>query len=100
VCFTNPQTKKSREKSNLENEGAREWIPFFLSNDQETPCLERYKCVGRSEAVHHLTGSLSSPITFMGFWIGSFLIIGYGEEPIPWLLILQIWLLDSFSGGL
>jgi hypothetical protein len=23
--------------SNLENEGAKEWVPLFLSSDQETP---------------------------------------------------------------
>jgi hypothetical protein len=32
-----PWNKKSRGV-NLENEGAREWIPLFLSDDQNTHC--------------------------------------------------------------
>jgi len=33
--------------------------PFFLTNDQETPCTEeRYKDDGRSEVVQHPTAKL------------------------------------------
>jgi hypothetical protein len=55
--FTNLQ--KNSEDLNLENEGAREWLPF-LSNDQETSCPERHKHDSRSEVVQHLTEKLFS----------------------------------------
>jgi len=45
--------------SNLENKGAREWVPLFPPNDQEIPCPERHEHDGRS-VVHHLTGKLYS----------------------------------------
>jgi hypothetical protein len=35
--------RKSPEETNLESEGAREGVPFFLSNDQKTHCPERHK---------------------------------------------------------
>jgi len=44
------------EESNLENKGAREWVPFLLSIDQEIACPERHGYGGRSRMVHHLTG--------------------------------------------
>jgi hypothetical protein len=40
----------------VENKGAREWIPIFISNDQETPCPERQEHEGTSGVVHRLTG--------------------------------------------
>jgi hypothetical protein len=50
--------KKNTEESNLENEGARELFPLFLSDDQEAPCPERYENDGRNRVVHHITGKL------------------------------------------
>jgi len=35
-CPLHTPRKKDPEELNLENEWAREWIPLFLSNDQET----------------------------------------------------------------
>jgi hypothetical protein len=32
-CLLQTPRRKSPEESNLENEGAREWIPLFLPND-------------------------------------------------------------------
>jgi len=41
----------------VENEGTRECIPLFLSNDQEITCPERH--TGQeSDVVDHLTGKL------------------------------------------
>jgi hypothetical protein len=37
------EQKKNAKESNLKNKGAREWVPLFLSNDQETPCSERHE---------------------------------------------------------
>jgi hypothetical protein len=42
----------------LENEEPREWVSFFLPNNQETPCPERHEHSGKSEMMHHLTGKL------------------------------------------
>jgi hypothetical protein len=42
--FYKPLEEENPEESNPENEGAREWVPLFLSNSQET---------------HHPTGKLS-----------------------------------------
>jgi hypothetical protein len=44
--------------SNLENVEAKEWVPFFLFNDEKTSCPERHKYDGRSEVVHHVTKKL------------------------------------------
>jgi len=38
----------------MKNKETREWEPFFLSNNQETPHPERHEHDGRSEEVHHL----------------------------------------------
>jgi len=57
MSFIDPQEKKSRKVKCGERE-AREWVPLFLSNDQETPCPERHKHDGKSEVVHRLTGKL------------------------------------------
>jgi len=42
------QTSRRRnpEESNVKNEGTKEWVFLFLSNDQETPCPERYDNYG------------------------------------------------------
>jgi hypothetical protein len=49
--------KKNLEESNLENEGAREYVPSpFLSNDQEIPCPERYE----QDALKELASNLMS----------------------------------------
>jgi hypothetical protein len=48
--FTNPQ-KKNTEKSSQENEGTREWVSLFVSNDQEISCPERHQHNQRSEVV-------------------------------------------------
>jgi hypothetical protein len=53
------QEEKNPEELNLENEGTREWVSLFLSNDQETTCPERHDPDGRGEVVHHVTGKLS-----------------------------------------
>jgi hypothetical protein len=58
--FYNPTGKRNPEESNLENYGPREWVPFFLSNNQETLSPERHGHDERSEVVHHLTGKLLS----------------------------------------
>jgi len=50
--------KRNPEESDLENEGAREWVPLFLPNDQETPCPGRHEYDGRCEVMHHLIGTL------------------------------------------
>jgi hypothetical protein len=50
--------KKNPENKNLENEGAREWVPHFLYSDEEAPCPERQEHDGRSGVVHHLTGKM------------------------------------------
>jgi hypothetical protein len=42
----------------VENEGAREWIPLLLSNEQDTSSLGRHEYDGRSEVVNHVTGKL------------------------------------------
>jgi hypothetical protein len=55
--LTNPR-RNIPEHLNLKNKGPREWVPFFLSNDQETPSPERYEHNGRNELGHHLTGKL------------------------------------------
>jgi hypothetical protein len=55
--FTTPR-RRIPEVLNLENDGAREWIICFLSNDQETLCPERHKHDSRNEVVHNLTGKL------------------------------------------
>jgi hypothetical protein len=52
--------RNNPEESSLENKGAREWVPFFLFNDQETPCPERHEHDGRSGVVHRLTGKFFS----------------------------------------
>jgi hypothetical protein len=39
----------------VEIEGALEWFPFTLSNDQETPCPERQEHDGRNGVVHRVT---------------------------------------------
>jgi hypothetical protein len=33
--------EENPQKSNLENEGAMEWVQLFLSNNKETPCACR-----------------------------------------------------------
>jgi hypothetical protein len=47
-----------RRKTNPENEGAREWVPLLLSNDQETTYRGRFEHDGRSGVVYHMTGKL------------------------------------------
>jgi hypothetical protein len=54
MTFTKPQ--KNPKKSNPENVGAVEYVPLFLSNDQEASCPERHEHDGRSGVVHHVTG--------------------------------------------
>jgi hypothetical protein len=58
IVFYKPPRRKNLEESNPENKGSREWIPLFLSNNQETPCPKRYKHDGRSKVVHCLTRKL------------------------------------------
>jgi hypothetical protein len=50
--------EKIPEESCLENEGAREWVPLLLSNDQETSCPGRHEHDGINEVVRRLTGKL------------------------------------------
>jgi hypothetical protein len=57
MSFTNPG-RKNPEESNVEDEGAKEWAPLFLSNDQELACPERHEHGRRSEVVCHLMGKL------------------------------------------
>jgi hypothetical protein len=58
VFYKLPPPQKNTKETYLENERAREWVPLFLSNNQETPCPERHKHNGRSEVMHYLTGRL------------------------------------------
>jgi hypothetical protein len=55
VFYIPPEERIQRNKTNLENEGAREWDPFFLTNNQEVPCPERYEHSGTSEVLHYHT---------------------------------------------
>jgi hypothetical protein len=52
--------KKNPKELSLENEGARELVPLFVSNDQESTSPERHQHSGRNEVVHHLTRKLFS----------------------------------------
>jgi hypothetical protein len=54
--FYKPLEEKSRGVK-CGDEGAREWVSFFLFNAQETPCPKRHRH-DKSEVVHHLTGKL------------------------------------------
>jgi hypothetical protein len=56
-CLLQTSRRNTPEKLNVENEGTRECIPLFLSNDQEITCPERH--TGQeSDVVDHLTGKL------------------------------------------
>jgi hypothetical protein len=57
MSVTSPQKKESQGVKSGE-QGAREWVLLFISNDHETPCPERHQHCGRSEVVHHLNGKL------------------------------------------
>jgi hypothetical protein len=70
MSLTNPSRRRNPEGSNLENEGAMEWVPLFLSSDQETSCPERHRHDWQSEVVHYLTGKLSHIVLRHNVWLG------------------------------
>jgi hypothetical protein len=58
MSFTNSKKKNNSEESHLVNEGARESIPLFLSNDQKTRCPGRHEHNRLSEVVYDVTRKL------------------------------------------
>jgi hypothetical protein len=61
ICVYQQAYATDRKKeSSPENEGAKAWVPLYLSNDQKTPYSEMHQHDGRSELMHHLIGKLFS----------------------------------------